>query len=129
MTYYKKHRRDCLAYSNRYRLEHSVEKAAYMRKWLKTPKGKTYARRHHLQRFYGITLEQYNEMFEKQGGVCAICGAKPSKVNGTKKKHLHVDHDHKTGKVRGLLCVTCNVKLGFMEKYYEKAKKYLGIKD
>ena len=55
-----------------------------------------------LRRTYGITAEQYDEMFEAQGGVCAICGRPP------KNMPLNVDHDHETGEVRGLLCWSCN---------------------
>jgi hypothetical protein len=50
----------------------------------------------------GVTDEEYAVMLEAQGGGCAICGAKP------KTRRLHVDHDHATGKVRGLLCHRCN---------------------
>ena len=56
---------------------------------------------------YGITLEDYNKMLSEQGGVCAICGKK-EKGN----KRLAVDHDHDTGKIRGLLCGNCNIGLG-----------------
>jgi hypothetical protein len=55
---------------------------------------------------YGITLEKYNELFEKQNGVCAICGTSTNKP-------LYIDHNHKTGEVRGLLCVKCNSGIGF----------------
>lgn len=55
-----------------------------------------------LQRLYGITAAQYDQMLEAQGGVCAVCGKPPGKTR------LNVDHDHKTGLVRGLLCWTCN---------------------
>lgn len=55
---------------------------------------------------YGITIELYNEMLEQQGGVCAIC-----KKNDSRHR-LSVDHDHNTGKVRGLLCHKCNRTLG-----------------
>lgn len=58
---------------------------------------------------YGITLDEYDEMFDKQNGVCAICGM--VWVGG---KRLLVDHDHKTGLVRGLLCHRCNVALGLV---------------
>lgn len=49
----------------------------------------------------------YDELCRLQGGVCAICGRAPKAG-----KHLHVDHDHETGEVRGLLCFSCNVGIG-----------------
>jgi hypothetical protein len=52
---------------------------------------------------YGITSEQYKALYEAQGGVCYIC----QRATG-KRKRLAVDHDHKTGYVRGLLCSPCN---------------------
>jgi hypothetical protein len=57
---------------------------------------------------YGITIEQYNELLEFQQNACAIC----RKIC----KELYVDHNHKTGEVRGLLCPNCNVAIG---KLYE----------
>lgn len=53
---------------------------------------------------YGITAADYNAMYERQGGRCAICGATEGK--------LVVDHNHKTGKVRELLCHLCNAMIG-----------------
>ena len=67
-----------------------------------------YARRWNLQRFYGITLEQYNEMLESQKGRCAVCHVLPS----TQVRAFAVDHDHSTGRVRGILCQNCNWILG-----------------
>jgi hypothetical protein len=65
---------------------------------------------------YGITLEQYNIMLENQGGVCAICGDPPTIIHaGEKVSPLSVDHCHKTGKVRGLLCHPCNMALGLFK--------------
>jgi len=56
-----------------------------------------------LTRRYGISVEEADDMFATQGGLCAICRAAPAK---------HVDHDHATGKVRALLCFNCNGGLG-----------------
>lgn len=53
---------------------------------------------------YGITEAEYQVMFEQQGGRCAIC-------RGARRQNLDVDHDHKTGLVRGLLCRRCNRRL------------------
>jgi hypothetical protein len=64
----------------------------------------------HLKRKYGMTLEDYDRMLEAQGGGCAICGRPPRQ--GT---HLHVDHDHDTRRVRGLLCFSCNVAVGQLQ--------------
>ena len=57
-------------------------------------------------RSFGITSEDYDRMFSEQNGVCAICSNPPT------KRSLHIDHCHKTGKVRGLLCYRCNIMLG-----------------
>lgn len=66
-----------------------------------------------LKRQFGITPEDFERLMEAQGGCCAICGKPPEETNNHPQKHrLHIDHCHKTGKVRGLLCNTCNVGLG-----------------
>jgi len=61
------------------------------------------------QYLYGVSPEQYAAMLEAQGGQCAICDSDqwPGKGNSP-----HVDHEHATGKVRGLLCTNCNNGLG-----------------
>lgn len=64
-------------------------------------------RRKELSRLYGLTLEKYAEIYKAQGGKCAICHQ-----DCKTKKSLSVDHDHETGKVRGLLCNMCNRALG-----------------
>ena len=64
-------------------------------------------RKHNLKTRYGITETEYNEMLEKQGNVCALCG-------GEMKRPV-VDHNHQTGKVRGILCHPCNIKLPAVE--------------
>ena len=61
-----------------------------------------------LKNKYGITKDQYNELFNKQNGCCAICGRHQSMI----KKTLAVDHNHETNEIRGLLCQSCNLILG-----------------
>ena len=78
-------------------------------------------RERHLSYFYGISLAQYDEMLRGQGGVCKIC-KKPSERS---RRRLAVDHCHITGKIRGLLCGSCNTKLGFLEKFSKEIIEYL----
>jgi prolyl oligopeptidase PreP (S9A serine peptidase family) len=70
---------------------------------------------------YGITLDQYNEMFKEQEGKCAICQRHQNKLTRT----LCVDHNHKTNKVRALLCVTCNTDVSVVENRLEEMTNYL----
>jgi len=70
-------------------------------------------RNHDLKSNHNITLEEYNKMLDEQNGVCAICFEKETDKESNKKiKSLAVDHDHKIGSVRGLLCGKCNKMLG-----------------
>jgi len=64
-----------------------------------------------LRKDHGISLVKYEALLNKQEGACAIC-KQPLTEN---KKHLDVDHDHTTGKIRGLLCNSCNRGIGFLK--------------
>lgn len=94
------------------------------------------ARDSYLRRQYGITLDKYRELLTQQNGVCAICGKLPGETRPDQGRSqgrpvrplLAVDHDHATGKVRGLLCLPCNRGIGFLEDDIEtvrSALKYL----
>ena len=76
---------------------------------------------------YGITVQQYEEMFVAQGGVCLVCGQPETVLNGHTKEvqSLHVDHCHKTGRVRGLLCQACNTAFGAMKEDPERIRLLL----
>jgi hypothetical protein len=83
-----------------------------------------YHRRLHLKKTYKISLENYNNLLKSQNGVCAICG-QIEKINN---RSLSIDHDHVTGKIRGLLCYECNTGLGKFkdnEILLNKASDYL----
>lgn len=95
MEWYKTHKEHALARMKVYRQTHP-----------QAQKYKDYKKWHHLMATYGITPEKYAELLEAQKGLCAICG---------KAKRLVVDHDHKTGEIRGLLCRICNGFLGLFE--------------
>lgn len=65
---------------------------------------KNIARKALLKRYYGITLDQYDQLLKKQDDKCAVCNRHKSVFN----KNLAVDHDHKTQEIRGALCTHCN---------------------
>ena len=69
-----------------------------------------------LKQDFGITLEQYNKKLLSQDGACAVCKLPETQLWRGKKISLSVDHDHTTGQVRGLLCMTCNRALGLLKE-------------
>jgi hypothetical protein len=105
-----------------------ISKGFYIenKEWKK--RDRTNARRDHLKFYYGLTLEEYDRMYNAQNGLCKICG------KHVEHRKLCVDHDHDTNKVRGLLCRSCNIRLGVIESaskkgLFQKMLDYLkGIK-
>lgn len=103
-------------------------------KWRKSPKGRKYVKKYNqsgagkyaqnkyknsakgktknkdllLKNKYGLSFREFNMLFYKQKGCCVICGRHQSEL----KRRLSVDHNHKTGQVRGLLCINCNTGIG-----------------
>lgn len=75
-------------------------------------------------RRHGLTLDQYHSILERQDFVCPICGID---VVSREQKLTHIDHDHNTGKVRGILCARCNCALGKFEdgKLFAPAERYI----
>lgn len=69
-------------------------------------------RRARLKREYGISLEEFNLMFENQNGLCAICNRQMTIATTISPDLASVDHNHGTGEVRALLCYTCNTGIG-----------------
>lgn len=96
---------------------------AYSQAWKAARPG--YARERFLVNTYGITTAQYDAMLRKQRNQCAICRTvTPKGLRGV----FHVDHCHKTGRLRGLLCDRCNrVFLPLVEKRLPSILKYLRI--
>lgn len=113
----------CAKTKNYNRYKKDPEKwLAYNRTYTKK---NAYSRKRNLANKFNLTLEQYDEMFKSQNGVCAIC-QNPTMIKI--ERRLAVDHDHSTGKVRGLLCDHCNRGLGFFKDNIDnlyKAIKYL----
>ena len=98
----------------RWQQENADRLNAYRREYRQRPERKRADRDGYLRRKYGIGVEDYDRMFEAQGGVCAIC-RKPRPEERT----LHVDHDHETGEIRGLLCFRCNNALGDFDEDFD----------
>jgi hypothetical protein len=109
----KKHR----DYSNQYYREHPEQVKAKTKEWnesnpekrqkISLKYNRSEKRRENLLKVnYSLSLAEYNSILLKQNGVCKICGIAPN------EKRLYVDHDHKTGKIRGLLCTKCNFGIG-----------------
>lgn len=100
----------------------SFGKSGYRIRSFCKPCGKTYAKkptvpqyvRYSLKTNYGMTLEDFEEILKTQNYSCAVCMKHVDEVTSGMAKYnkLSVDHDHSTGKIRGLLCVNCNLGLG-----------------
>lgn len=76
--------------------------------WVKNPLPKSVQRERNLKKSFGMNLEDYDSLLEKQGGSCAICGIKRCESG----RNFAVDHEHLSGRIRGLLCKHCNTALG-----------------
>ena len=99
------------AWQRAYQLRNPEKFLANQRAWLSRnlEKVRAQARARSLKRNFGITQARYIELLRGQGGGCAICGSTNS---GRNNRNFCVDHDHKTGSIRGLLCFSCNHGLG-----------------
>ena len=86
--------------------EHVIEYETFHRDKVKAKRNML---KSNLKLKYGITIEEYDNVYSKQNGKCAICGASETEF----KIRFAVDHDHKTNLVRGLLCKKCNLILGY----------------
>jgi len=125
--YHAKNHDKLLKYSQEYRSTHKKEMASHSKKYKKN--NPEYVKEYQLNALlnrYKITQEKYDSMYEEQNYCCAICGVNEKTLN----KKLCVDHDHKSGKVRGLLCNNCNFAIGAMKDdptILENAIAYLRI--
>jgi hypothetical protein len=115
--YYREYRR-------KYRLRNSSQERESQKRYRDNNKDKR--KNGMLLWRFNITLEEYQVLFEAQDGVCKICN-NPETAKKNKSEELRmlaVDHDHNTGKVRGLLCARCNVQLGHYEKTKPRAQEF-----
>jgi hypothetical protein len=133
--HYHAHKTEVSQYYSEWRQANKKKCVDYTRKWLavhpekveeyRATRKEKYKpalnRKHNLKKLYGMTVETYEAIKEAQGGVCAICNEPPM----GKRAHLFVDHNHTTGKYRGLLCSKCNAALERFEKYPDYADRAL----
>ena len=99
--------------------ERKIAREIYQKSYKRTPKGKVAHRASYYKRLYGLTLGQHKLMYIDQDGCCIIC------KNAISYSEVVTDHDHNTGRVRGLLCSSCNMKLGWYEKNRQNVNVYL----
>ena len=86
----------------------------------KTDKERRYEKNRQLKYKFGITLDEYEMILVQQGGGCAICGR-----TNRDNQQLSVDHDHKTGEIRGLLCTPCNLILGHTDDSPDRLRQMI----
>jgi hypothetical protein len=121
--YYEANKEVYAANRKKWREEHPE----YSKEWHKQnyENNKDQVRDKAIYKKYGVTQEWYEETFLAQGGKCAICQAEKA---GGRGRRFHIDHCHKTGVVRGLLCFKCNAILGHAQdniSVLDAAKEYL----
>jgi hypothetical protein len=126
-----KKRNDCIDCVRKYGIEYRKINNELIRQkkkdyHLKNPQIK---RKSYLKIQYGLTIIDYENLLKLQYYKCAIC--KIDHVNNSQHKHFHIDHCHKTNKIRGLLCASCNTSIGhlrdntvFLQNAIEYLEKY-----
>jgi excisionase family DNA binding protein len=101
-------------YMRAYRLAHKLRLSDAAKAYRKKHDPKEWSKKNrasHLKTKYGLTVSEYDALLKSQAGSCAIC-----KTTNWTNREPHVDHDHKTGRVRGILCPTCNAAIGFIKE-------------
>ena len=107
----------------KWRKANAEKQKARLKAWIAANPERVRLRR--IKEKYGLRPDEFRALYDKQNGACAIC-AKPF----TSSKNTHVDHDHESGKIRGLLCSNCNSALGLMREnttILRKAAEYLDL--
>ena len=117
--YRRKNPKRMRAIAGRYRL--SVRGRRTRMRWVRRNRDRF--RRYALKRRYNITPEQYEGMLKRQRNKCPICRRKLKKIEG--RGRPHIDHNHVTGEVRGVLCIRCNLALAWYEQNAPRVEPYL----
>jgi hypothetical protein len=125
--YYAENREHLKAQQRARDLRRFEEKREYNRLYQVQYRDPQYHRRYKLKLLYGLSLADYERMLAEQGNVCAICGLEDTALTRNGTPRLRVDHNHHTGRIRGLLCHLCNTRVGTIEAHelVAKANAYL----
>lgn len=107
--WYRRNRKRVLRKTRIWQAKNARRVKARRRVWLRENRDKTRAQR--LRFHYGITPNEYDALLKRQRGVCAVCHRPPD------ERFFCIDHDHKTGRVRGLLHRRCNLLVGQLERH------------
>ena len=99
-------------YMKKYYVEKNDDIRRNSKKYKSKPRSRDVGYNGHIKRSYGISLDEYSKMLNDQGGVCFICKKLETRNVKGAIGRLSVDHCHKTGTVRGLLCFKCNSSIG-----------------
>mgnify|MGYP001607190001 FL=1 len=94
---------------------------SYMKRWVKTPAGRFYRNQKHMRHRYGLELFDFMRILERQRYRCPVCDKSLADA-----KRLAIDHDHQTGRTRGVLHIGCNSLLGWFENNRSRLISYVG---
>lgn len=117
--YYYKNKEKIQKRMNKYSSEHREQKREYAKTWY--IKNKDRKKEYHIRKAFGIDISKYNIILKNQNNKCAICDIDNNNLN----RSLVIDHCHKTGKIRGLLCGRCNLMLGNIKDNKNILKKMI----
>ena len=104
---YRKDPRRVIETVQQWRRDNPERVKAYQAEYRMRPERRRAMRDLYYRRTYGISADEFDSLLDEQNGACAICRARPDR-----EASMHVDHDHESGAVRGLLCLSCNQGLG-----------------
>ena len=131
LEFRKTHREEINAYQREYRRTHPEKIKTISKKYTNTHKNeiKIRSKKWSLKTKYGLSITEFDNLLLSQDNRCAICKEPLDLQN---PKNVNIDHNHLTGKVRGILCLKCNVAIGLLRdnpEYVYNAYKYLKERD
>lgn len=116
-VYRRIHKEELNAKKKKYYYDHREEMLKHHKEYYNTRKLEYRARA--VKHKFGIPIDEYNRMVAEQNNLCAVCGNPETSTRNGVIKSLAVDHNHKTGKVRKLLCESCNTVIGKVDENVE----------